>query len=39
VSCLSNFLNEGDLIAEGPPDEILNNQHVREVYLGESFRL
>jgi len=33
------ILNEGDLIAEGPPEEILNNQHVREVYLGESFRL
>ncbi|MGI9308598.1 MAG: LPS export ABC transporter ATP-binding protein [Gammaproteobacteria bacterium] len=33
------ILNEGDLIAEGSPDSILNNQHVREVYLGESFRL
>mgnify|MGYP003428861208 CR=1 FL=1 len=27
------------LIASGPPDEILNNQHVREVYLGQEFKL
>jgi len=33
------ILNEGNLIADGPPEDILNNQHVREVYLGESFRL
>jgi lipopolysaccharide export system ATP-binding protein len=33
------ILNEGNLIAEGPPESILENQHVREVYLGESFRL
>jgi len=33
------ILNEGTLIAAGAPDEILSNQHVREVYLGESFRL
>jgi len=33
------ILNEGAMIAEGPPEEILNNQHVREVYLGESFSL
>jgi len=33
------ILNEGAVIAEGPPEEILNNQHVREVYLGESFSL
>jgi len=33
------ILNEGSMIAQGTPDEILNNQHVREVYLGESFRL
>ncbi len=33
------ILNEGTMIAQGTPDEILNNQHVREVYLGESFRL
>jgi lipopolysaccharide export system ATP-binding protein len=33
------ILNDGSLIASGPPDEILNNQHVREVYLGQEFKL
>ena len=33
------ILNDGSMIAEGSPEEILNNQHVREVYLGESFSL
>lgn len=33
------ILNEGCLIAAGSPDEILQNQHVREVYLGQEFRL
>ncbi|MEO1203288.1 MAG: LPS export ABC transporter ATP-binding protein [Pseudomonadota bacterium] len=33
------ILNEGSLIAAGPPNEILENQHVREVYLGEGFKL
>lgn len=33
------ILNEGSLIASGSPNEILENQHVREVYLGEGFRL
>ncbi|MEL7536012.1 MAG: LPS export ABC transporter ATP-binding protein [Pseudomonadota bacterium] len=33
------ILNDGSLIASGPPNEILENQHVREVYLGEGFRL
>jgi lipopolysaccharide export system ATP-binding protein len=33
------ILSEGSVIAEGPPDEILNNQEVRKVYLGEEFRL
>lgn len=33
------ILNEGSLIAAGSPDEILQNQHVREVYLGQEFRL
>ena len=33
------ILNEGSLIAEGPPEEILGNRHVRQVYLGEGFRL
>lgn len=33
------ILNDGTMIAQGSPDEILANQHVREVYLGESFSL
>ncbi len=33
------ILNDGTMIAQGAPDEILRNQHVREVYLGESFSL
>ena len=33
------ILNEGSLIAAGSPEEILKNQHVREVYLGQEFRL
>jgi lipopolysaccharide export system ATP-binding protein len=33
------ILNDGSLIASGSPDEILNNQHVREVYLGQEFKL
>lgn len=33
------ILNDGTMIAKGAPDEILRNQHVREVYLGESFSL
>ncbi len=33
------ILNEGEVIAAGAPDEILSNRQVREVYLGEDFRL
>ncbi len=33
------ILNDGSLIAEGSPTEILENQHVREVYLGQEFTL
>ncbi|MFL2545766.1 MAG: LPS export ABC transporter ATP-binding protein [Candidatus Rariloculaceae bacterium] len=33
------ILNEGALMAAGSPDEILSNQNVREVYLGEGFSL
>jgi lipopolysaccharide export system ATP-binding protein len=33
------ILNNGTMIAEGAPEEILANQEVRKVYLGESFRL
>lgn len=33
------IMGEGKVIAEGVPDEVLANQRVREVYLGENFRL
>jgi lipopolysaccharide export system ATP-binding protein len=33
------ILSDGKVIAEGDPSVILANQQVREVYLGESFRL
>jgi lipopolysaccharide export system ATP-binding protein len=33
------ILNAGEVIASGTADEILANQQVREVYLGEHFRL
>ena len=33
------ILNEGQVIAAGEPNEILSNQQVIEVYLGENFRL
>ena len=33
------ILNDGSLIASGSPEEILENQHVREVYLGQEFKL
>ncbi|MBL8199028.1 MAG: LPS export ABC transporter ATP-binding protein [Chromatiales bacterium] len=33
------ILNDGAMIAEGTPAEILANQQVRQVYLGEGFRL
>ncbi len=35
----SYIINEGKVIASGSADEILTNASVREVYLGESFRL
>jgi lipopolysaccharide export system ATP-binding protein len=33
------ILSDGSLIASGAPEEILENQHVREVYLGQEFKL
>ncbi len=35
----ATIVNDGKVIACGPPQQILSNQHVREVYLGESFSL
>ena len=33
------IISSGEVIASGPPQAILVNQQVREVYLGENFRL
>ncbi len=33
------ILNSGEVIAQGKPDEILENSEVRQVYLGEKFKL
>jgi lipopolysaccharide export system ATP-binding protein len=33
------IINEGAVLAQGPPEEILSNPEVRSVYLGENFRL
>ena len=33
------ILSDGSLIASGGPAEVVENQHVREVYLGQDFRL
>ena len=35
----ASIVSHGDLIAEGDADQILANQHVRDVYLGEQFTL
>ena len=33
------IVNQGHLIAYGTPKEILENEQVKRVYLGEGFRL
>ncbi len=33
------ILNNGKIIAQGQPDEILSNKEVQDVYLGRNFRL
>lgn len=33
------IVSQGQLIAHGTPDHVLNDEHVRRVYLGEQFRL
>ncbi len=33
------IINEGSVLASGNPDEIIYNENVRRVYLGENFRL
>jgi lipopolysaccharide export system ATP-binding protein len=33
------IVNEGKIIAEGTPENILHNEQVKEVYLGHDFKL
>ncbi len=33
------IVNEGSILCEGTPEEVLQNQQVQDVYLGESFSL
>ncbi len=33
------IMNSGRVIAKGIPEELLNNEQVREVYLGENFKI
>ncbi len=33
------IVGEGEIIASGSPQDVLDNPHVRKVYLGEAFRL
>lgn len=33
------IINAGEVLASGRPDEIVRNEQVRQVYLGEHFRL
>jgi len=33
------IMNDGALLASGKPDEIVYNDNVRRVYLGEHFRM
>lgn len=33
------IVNEGKILAEGSPEQIINNEQVRDVYLGEQFSM
>jgi lipopolysaccharide export system ATP-binding protein len=33
------IISDGVVLAQGKPDEIIYNEHVRKVYLGEHFQL
>ena len=33
------IVNDGQIIAEGTPQQILEDEHVRQVYLGDQFRM
>jgi len=36
---IAYIVGEGEIIASGSPQDVLDNPHVRKVYLGETFRL
>lgn len=33
------IINEGEVLASGAPSDIINNEQVRQIYLGENFRM
>ena len=33
------IINEGEVLAQGAPEEIISNESVRKIYLGENFRM
>ena len=33
------IINEGEVLARGSPEEIISNESVRKIYLGENFRM
>ena len=33
------IINEGEVLANGAPEEIVTNEKVRRIYLGENFRM
>jgi lipopolysaccharide export system ATP-binding protein len=35
----ATIINAGEVLADGHPDEIVQNENVRKVYLGEHFRM
>ena len=35
----ATIINAGEVLASGRPDEIIGNESVRKVYLGENFRM
>ncbi len=39
ICCRAYILAEGKVIAEGKPDQLLHDETVRKVYLGDSFKL
>jgi len=39
ITDFAYIINEGTVLASGPPDAIADNPLVRKIYLGEKFRL